>query len=344
MKRHLRNESVSLFMTSPPFALRRTKEYGNKPADEYIDWFKAFAAVMWDKLKLDGSMVVDLGGSWNPGEPTRSLYQYELLIELCKHMPHGKNFHLAQEFFWFNPAKLPSPAQWVTIERVRVKDAVNVVWWLSKTPTPKASNKRVLTPYSEAMQKLLKRQSYNAGKRPGGQMVSREAWKKRHRGAIPPNTLDEEWDPLQEPENRIAISAALADAVEDDVNWLEYSGTDSMSPYQVVLRELEHNTPEEEREELRERIRAHPARFPVQMPTFFIKLCTNSKKDLVVDPFAGSNVTGEAAERAGRRWRAFELELAYLQGSVARFQGLEPGSVTWHGAEAPVLDLSTAGT
>jgi site-specific DNA-methyltransferase (cytosine-N4-specific) len=45
---------------------------------------------------------------------------------------------LAQEFFWWNPAKLPTPAEWVTVRRIRVKDAVNCVWWLSPTPWSKA--------------------------------------------------------------------------------------------------------------------------------------------------------------------------------------------------------------
>ena len=27
-------------------------------------------------------------------------------------------FHLAQEFYWWNPSKLPTPAEWVTVRRV----------------------------------------------------------------------------------------------------------------------------------------------------------------------------------------------------------------------------------
>ncbi len=36
------DESVNLIVTSPPFALRRKKEYGNVPASEYVDWFEQF--------------------------------------------------------------------------------------------------------------------------------------------------------------------------------------------------------------------------------------------------------------------------------------------------------------
>ncbi len=148
----LDNCSVNLIMTSPPFGLVRKKEYGNVDADEYIDWFRPFAKEFRRILKEDGSLVIDIGGSWVPNQPTRSLYHFELLIMLCKEF----HFHLAQEFFWWNPSKLPTPAEWVNIRRVRVKDAVNCIWWLSPTPWPKASNRKVLTPYSRSMLDLLK--------------------------------------------------------------------------------------------------------------------------------------------------------------------------------------------
>ena len=114
-------------------------------ADEYVSWFMKFAPLFHRVLKPKGSLVIDIGGSWNLGQPTRSLYHYELLIALCQN-PEYK-FYLAQEFFWFNPARLPTPAEWVTVRRERVKDAVNCVWWLSKTPHPKASNRKVLRPF-----------------------------------------------------------------------------------------------------------------------------------------------------------------------------------------------------
>jgi site-specific DNA-methyltransferase (cytosine-N4-specific) len=177
------NESVNLIVTSPPFALKRQKDYGNVTEDEYIPWFCDFAIEFKRILCYDGSLVIDIGGTWKEGQPTRSLYHFELLIELCKTL----GFHLAQEFYWFNPAKLPSPAEWVTVRRIRVKDAVNTVWWLSKTPFPKADNKRVLRPYSRSMEKLLE-EGYQAKLRPSGHDIS-EKFSKRHKGAIPPNLL-----------------------------------------------------------------------------------------------------------------------------------------------------------
>ena len=175
--------SVDLIMTSPPFGLVRKKSYGNEDADKYVEWFKPFAEGMRRVLKDKGSLVIDIGGAWKPGMPTRSLYHFELLISLCR----DYGFHLCQEHYWWNPAKLPTPAEWVNVRRIRVKDAVNCVWWLSKTPWPKASNKRILAPYSESMKSLLKN-GYKPKLRPSGHDIS-DKFGKNNGGSVPPNLL-----------------------------------------------------------------------------------------------------------------------------------------------------------
>lgn len=258
-------ETIDLVMTSPPFALKRKKEYGNKDADEYVAWFAPFAHEIHRILKPTGSLVLDLGGTWNSGQATRSLYQYELLLQLTE------TFHLAQEFFWHNPAKLPSPAEWVTVRRIRVTDAVNTVWWLSKTENPKADNRRVLRPYSESMKALL-RNGYKAKLRPSGHDIS-ENFQKDLGGSIPHNLL-------------------------------QFSNTDSNGTY---LRKCKEKG-----------IKPHPARFPIALPDFFIRFLTDDS-DVVLDPFAGSNVTGRAAEDLARIWMAIELDAAYLNASRFRF-------------------------
>jgi site-specific DNA-methyltransferase (cytosine-N4-specific) len=180
----LKDYSVNLILTSPPFALTRKKEYGNESAEKYINWFLSFAYEFKRVLTNDGSFVIDLGGAYLPGHPIRSIYQYELLVRLCKEV----GFFLAQEFYHYNPAKLPTPAEWVTIRRVRVKDSVNVVWWLSKTESPKADNRKVLKPYSQSMKKLLKN-GYKAKLRPSGHDISNK-FQKDNSGAIPPNLIE----------------------------------------------------------------------------------------------------------------------------------------------------------
>ena len=96
-------------------------------------------------------------------------------------------FHLAQECFWYNPAKLPSPAEWVNVRRVRIKDSVEYVWWLSKDPMPRADNRKVLNAYSPDMKRLLLR-GYRAKERPSGHKITNKF--KDTGGAIPSNVIE----------------------------------------------------------------------------------------------------------------------------------------------------------
>lgn len=277
LNRRLEPASVDLIVTSPPFGLVRKKKYGNVDADEYLAWFKPFGEAFRRVLKPSGSLVIDIGGAWIPGQPTRSLYHYELLIMLCREL----GFHLAQDFFWWNPSKIPSPAEWVTVRRVRVKDAINCIWWLSPTPWPKASNRRVTVPYSESMKDLLKN-GYQANVvRPSGHDIS-EKFSRGHGSAIPPNLI----------------------AVPN---------TESNSYYLRYCKE--HGLP------------PHPARFPAAIPEYFIRMLTDPG-DLIVDPFAGSCVSGEVAERLERKWACCDLVEAYLKGALARFESPDSDTVS----------------
>jgi DNA modification methylase len=267
MRQKVADKSVDLIMTSPPFGLVRKKSYGNVNSEEYVEWFRQFGCEFKRILKDSGSLVIDIGGAWIPGQPTRSLYHYELLIMLVKEI----GFHLAQEFHWWNPAKLPTPAEWVTVRRIRVKDAINCVFWLSPTPWPKASNKRILAPYSDSMISLLKN-GYKAQLRPSGHDIS-DKFSVNNGAAIPPNLL--------------AIP-----------------NTESNSQYVRYCKK--HN------------LIQHPARFPADLPEFFIRMTTDPD-DLVFDPFGGSCVTGEVAERLERSWVCCELVEDYLKGAVGRF-------------------------
>jgi DNA modification methylase len=270
--RRLPAESVALVMTSPPFALQRKKAYGNVTAAEYVDWFWPFAEEIHRVLRPDGSLVVELGGGWNPGSPTRSLYQYDLVLRLCK------LFHLAQDFYWYNPSRLPTPAEWVTIRRTRVKDAVNVIWWLSKSENPQADNRRVLRPYSRSMRRLLK-DGYKAARRPSQHDIGPH-FRRDNGGAIPPNLL----------------------TVPNTRSHDEYLHRCRAAGAQI-----------------------HPARFPREVPEFFIRFLTEPRQ-LVLDPFAGSNVTGQVAEMLDRSWVSIEINADYVAGSMLRFPEAAPSS------------------
>lgn len=184
--RELPDDSVNLVLTSPPFALQRQKEYGNLDQAEYIDWLLEFARLAHGKLRDDGSLVLDLGGAYQKGVPARSLYNFRILLRLCDDL----GYFLAEDFYWFNPSKLPSPIEWVNKRKLRAKDSVNTVWWLSKTEWPKADVTRVLTEYSERMKKLLSDPAgfYSPKKRPSGHDIS-AGFGTDNGGAIPSNLL-----------------------------------------------------------------------------------------------------------------------------------------------------------
>jgi DNA modification methylase len=176
---------VNLIFTSPPFPLNRKKRYGNETGEGYIGWLCAFGPLFKKMLTPDGSIVIEMGNSWEPGSPVMSTLALRALLDF-----QTKNdLYLCQEFIWQNPAKLPSPAQWVNVERIRVKDSFTKLWWLSPNERPKASNQRVLQEYSQSMKDLLRKGSYNAGKRPSEHDIGETSFLKNNGGAIPSNVL-----------------------------------------------------------------------------------------------------------------------------------------------------------
>ncbi len=178
--------SVDLVITSPPFALQREKSYGNVNQEAYVDWLVNFCRKIYYVLAPTGSFVIDLGGAYQSKRPVRSLYNYHLLIKLCEEL----DFRLAEEFFWFNPSKLPSPIEWVNKKKIRTKDSVNTVWWLSKGDYPKADVRRVLVPYSDRMKKLHRNPEkyYRPKLRPSGHDIG-AGFATDNGGAIPSNLL-----------------------------------------------------------------------------------------------------------------------------------------------------------
>lgn len=182
----LPDESVDLVITSPPFALQRQKAYGNEDQDTYVNWLLSFTPEIKRILKPTGSFVLDLGGAYQSGLPVRSIYQYHVLVRMCDEL----GWYLAEEFFWYNSSKLPSPIEWVNKRKIRAKDSVNTLWWFSKTSSPKANVSNVLVPYSARMAKLLRNKTkyYEPALRPSGHDIG-EGFNKDNGGAIPSNLL-----------------------------------------------------------------------------------------------------------------------------------------------------------
>lgn len=338
------SESIDLVVTSPPFALQRKKAYGNKSPEEYVGWFLDFAEKVYEALAEDGSLVIDIGGGWQKGKPLRSHYHFKLLSALTDDNGlladrFGETFNLAQDFYWYNPAKLPTPAQWVTIERIRVKDAVNHVWWLSKSDArEKPDNRRVLKEYSDAQKRLIEK-GHDSQSRPSEHELSDTFDEPAENGAIRPNfrnaiddssTIQSSAELLEnldvpEPLLEMVLEEGLTEelvqtlgAAHTEDNVLEVANTRSTTPYLEACKETDTEI--------------HPARFPRELPKFFIQFLTELG-DTVLDIFAGSNTTGQMAQQTGRKWLAFESEEAYLEGSRYRFQ--EPEEIHSGPTSAP---------
>lgn len=277
---------VQLVFTSPPFPLSTKKRYGNLQGEEYIAWFAAFAPLLRQFLTANGSIVIEIGNAWEPARPVMSTTVLKSLLSFLE----AGGLNLCQEFVWYNHARLPSPAQWVNVERIRVKDAFTRIWWMSPVDRPKADNSRVLRAYSSSMTKLIETKKYNNKPRPSQHNIGKTSFAKDNNGAIPPNVLH-------------------ADDVPALGTILKATNTRSRDPYQTFCREHD--------------IALHPARMPHELVEFFLHFLTE-EKDYVLDPFAGSNTTGATAERLKRRWISIEAERKYADASISRF---EPGAV-----------------
>ena len=261
---------INLILTSPPFPLNRKKKYGNLNGPKYIKWLTSITSALSDYLADDGSLVIEIGNSWEEKGPLMSTLPLETLLAIKR----KGGYKLCEQFVWFNTAKLPSPAQWVNIERTRVKDSFTHIWWLSKTANPRANNRKVLEQYSKSMRKLLKTKKYNAGLRPSEHTIGETSFLKDNGGSIPSNVL-------------IGANTASNSA------YLRHCKESGLAP--------------------------HPARMPSFIAEFFIRFLTR-KNDLVFDPFAGSNTTGEVSEALKRKWIAVEVDKNYVIGSRIKFR------------------------
>lgn len=263
---------VRLILTSPPFPLNRKKRYGNLQGEEYIKWLAGLAPLFKELLEPRGSIAMEIGNAWEPGEPVMSPLALEALLAFLK----SGDFKLCEQFVCYNKATLPGPTEWVNVRRIRVKNAYTHVWWMSPSAFPLANNRRVLTPYTDAMKDLLRTKKYNAGERHSEHVIGKTSFLKDNGGAIPSNVI-------------------------------EFTNTRSSDPYLDYCRESGFDV--------------HPARMAMNVADFFVKFLSTPGK-LILDPFAGSNVTGAAAEQRGRRWLSIEPQLDYIEASRGRFPTL----------------------
>ncbi|MBO5446322.1 MAG: site-specific DNA-methyltransferase [Candidatus Gastranaerophilales bacterium] len=280
---------VQLILTSPPFPLNKKKKYGNFCGEEYKAWFVSLAPLFESLLTDNGSIVIEMGNSWEKGRPVQSLLHLKSLMEFVENQ--DASLRLCQEFICYNPARLPSPAEWVTVKKIRAIDSFTHIWWMSKNDYPKANNQRILRPYSKSMQKLLSSGKYNAGARPSEHKISEKSFLKENKGSISHNVLE--------------LSSVNGEDLRLPYSMLSIANTKSNDFYTRTCKDRN--------------ITPHPARMPLELASFFIDFLTD-EGDIVFDPFGGSNTTGFCAEKANRKWISIEANGDYGKQSMIRFE------------------------
>lgn len=283
-------KKVQLILTSPPFPLNNKKKYGNLNGEEYLNWFSNLAELFSSILTPNGSIVIEMGNTWEKNRPVQSLLHLNSLLSFVSNKNAG--LRLCQEFICYNPARLPSPAQWVTINRIRAIDSFTHIWWISNSDYPKADNRRILRPYSKSMKKLLESGKYNFGKRPSEHIISEKGFLTDNQGSISHNILElEQIDEKKE--------------FRQPYSMFSISNTKSNDFFTKTCK--------------KRGFVPHPARMPLELASFFINFLTD-EGDLVLDPFGGSNTTGFCAEKQNRKWISIETNIEYGKQSIIRFE------------------------
>lgn len=100
-----------------------------------------------------------MGNAWEKNRPVQSLLHLNSFLSFVNNEKAG--LRLCQEFICYNPARLPSSAQWVTIHRIRAIDSFTHVWWIS-----------------------------NSGKRPSEHVISEKGFLTDNHGSISHNVLE----------------------------------------------------------------------------------------------------------------------------------------------------------
>ena len=239
---------VQLIVTSPPFPLNNKKSYGNLSGQAYVDWIASLAEPFSRLIAEDGSIVIEIGNAWEQCRPVQSVLHLKALLAFLE--AENAGLRLCQEFICYNPARMPSPAQWVTVERSRAVDSFTHVWWFAKSDNPKADNRRVLRPYSESMKKLLATNRFNRGKRPSAHDVRDNAFAVDNGGSIAHNVFEiEAIDTAREPRLPNAFS---------------FANTASSDQFTRLCRERE--------------LTPHPARMPIGLANFFVQFLSGPRR------------------------------------------------------------------
>jgi len=103
--KNIRDNSIDLILTSPPYADRRKNTYGGIAPDKYIEWFLPISQQLLRVLKPTGTFILNIKEKADNGE--RNAYVLELILAL-----RNQGWLWTEEFIWHKkncyPGKWPN--------------------------------------------------------------------------------------------------------------------------------------------------------------------------------------------------------------------------------------------
>jgi len=273
-------ELANCCFTSPPYAMQRKSSYGGTPVDQYPEWFAGVAANVQRYLADDGSFFVNIKEHVEDGE--RSLYVFETIKVL-----RAAGWRYVDQLIWAKPGL---PGAWMDrlkndFEPVHFFTKRDKITWMVQCVDVDTER---FADIGDASMVDLYEDIYH--------FTRREKIKFNPRCAGKESKMIRVYD-----KDKSGLSANGNVGVDGKYR----SGI--ARPSNVLW--LRNNMEKAD----------HPAMFPVTLPSFFMKLTTDTG-ELVYEPFSGSGTTIIAGENLGRRVRASEISPGYVAVALQRYQ------------------------
>lgn len=155
----IKNSSVDLIITSPPYADQRKSTYGGIHPDEYVKWFLPISEQLLRVLKPSGTFILNIKEKVLDGE--RSTYVLELILAMKK-----QGWLWTEEFIWHK--KNCYPGKWPN----RFRDSWERLLQFNKSKKFNMYQEEVMVPMGDWTKSRLKNLSETDKKRDNSKVGS----------------------------------------------------------------------------------------------------------------------------------------------------------------------------
>ncbi|MFZ2522505.1 MAG: site-specific DNA-methyltransferase [Minisyncoccia bacterium] len=129
----VKDNSISLIVTSPPYTERRSDTYGGIKTDKYVEWFLPKSKEFLRVLKPTGTFILNIKEATENRE--KELYVLHLILELKK-----QGWYWTEEFIWHK--KNSFPGKWPN----RFRDSWERLLQFNKDPNFNMYQEAVMVP------------------------------------------------------------------------------------------------------------------------------------------------------------------------------------------------------